>query len=113
MLITAMKHAATFDFAISGATRGVHKRPELFAGGGAARDLLTRHVMTVLRSEPCAVATLADSATVALGAWLGLPYVPVTILIIWLFQFLRSMSANRGWRWPVAATHNGSLRRTD
>ena len=50
MLFTAMDLAATFVFAISGATRGVHKRLDLFGvlvvawaaavAGGIARDLL-------------------------------------------------------------------------
>lgn len=82
-------------------------------GGGVARDLLTRQVPTVLRSELHAVAALVGSETVALGAWLGLPHVPVTLTGSGLCLFLWPMSIYRGWRLPIAAAHNRFLQRTD
>jgi uncharacterized membrane protein YeiH len=82
-------------------------------GGGVARDLLTLQVPVVLRSELYAVAALAGAGTVALGTWLGLPHVPVTLAGAGLCLFLRLMSIYRGWRLPIAAVHKKSLQKTD
>lgn len=71
-------------------------------GGGVARDLLTLQVPTVLRSELYAVAALAGAGTIALGAWLGLPSLPVIAVAAGLCLFVRLMSIYRGWRLPVA-----------
>ena len=82
-------------------------------GGGMARDLLTREVPTVLRSELYAVAALAGAGTVALGFWLDLPRHPVALAGAAICLFLRLMSIYRGWRLPVAATKNKSSIETD
>lgn len=82
-------------------------------GGGVARDLLTRQIPTVLRSELYAVAALAGAGTVALGFWLGLPRHPITLAGAALCLFLRLMSIYRGWNLPVAATRHKSSRETD
>lgn len=82
-------------------------------GGGVARDLLTRQIPTVLRSELYAVAALAGAGTVALGFWLGLPRHPIALTGAALCLFLRLMSIYRGWRLPVAATRHKSSTDTD
>ena len=70
-------------------------------GGGVARDLLTREIPTVLRSELYAVAALAGAGTVSVGHVLGLPAEPVALFGAALCLFLRLMSLYRGWRLPV------------
>ena len=82
-------------------------------GGGMARDLLTREVPTVLRSELYAVAALAGAGTVAVGFWLDLPSHPIALAGAAICLFLRLMSIYRGWRLPVAATKNKSSIETD
>ncbi len=82
-------------------------------GGGVARDLLTLQVPTVLRSELYAVAALAGAGTIALGFWLGLPSLPMTLAGAGICLFLRLMSIYRGWRLPVAVTKHKSLSETD
>ena len=71
-------------------------------GGGVVRDLLTRQIPTVLRSELYAVAALAGAGSIALGEGLGLPSLPVALFGAGLCLFLRVMSIYRGWRLPVA-----------
>ena len=70
-------------------------------GGGVARDLLTREIPTVLRSEIYAVAALAGAGSVAVGHVLGLPSQPVALFGAALCLFLRLMSLYRGWRLPI------------
>lgn len=70
-------------------------------GGGVARDLLTREIPTVLRSEIYAVAALAGAGTVAVGHVIGLPAQPVALFGAALCLFLRLMSLYRGWRLPI------------
>ena len=70
-------------------------------GGGVARDLLTREIPTVLRSEIYAVAALAGAGSVSLGHVLGLPSQPVALFGAALCLFLRLMSLYRGWRLPI------------
>ena len=82
-------------------------------GGGVARDLLTREVPTVLRSELYAVAALAGAGTVAVGFWLDLPRHPIALAGAAICLFLRLMSIYRGWRLPVAATRTKSPGETD
>lgn len=82
-------------------------------GGGMARDLLTREVPTVLRSELYAVAALAGAGTVAVGFWLDLPRHPIALAGAAICLFLRVMSISRGWRLPVAATKSKSSTETD
>jgi uncharacterized membrane protein YeiH len=82
-------------------------------GGGVARDLLTLHVPTVLRSELYAVAALAGAGTVALGFWLDLPAVPTALAGAGVCLFLRLMSIYRGWHLPIAMTGHKSYIETD
>ncbi len=82
-------------------------------GGGVARDLLTRQLPTVLRSELYAVAALAGAGTVAVGFWLDLPRHPVALAGAAICLFLRLMSIYRGWRLPVAVTRTKSPMETD
>lgn len=82
-------------------------------GGGVARDLLTRQVPTVLRSELYAVAALAGAGSIALGYRAGLPIVPTAIFGAALCLFLRLMSIYRGWRLPIARANNKSHDETD
>ena len=82
-------------------------------GGGVARDLLTLQIPTVLQSELYAVAALAGAASVALGAWAGLPILPTAVFGASLCLFLRLMSMYRGWRLPRAGAARGSPEETD
>lgn len=82
-------------------------------GGGVARDLLTREIPTVLRSELYAVAALAGAGTVAVGFWLDLPRHPIALAGAAICLFLRLMSIYRGWRLPVAVTRTKSPMETD
>jgi uncharacterized membrane protein YeiH len=74
-------------------------------GGGVARDLLTLEIPIVLRAELYAVAALAGAGSIALGATLGLPPLPVMMLGASLCLFLRLMSLYRGWRLPSSKSH--------
>jgi len=74
-------------------------------GGGVARDLLTLEIPIVLRAELYAVAALAGAGSIALGATLGLPPLPVMVLGAGLCLFLRLMSLYRGWRLPASKSH--------
>ena len=82
-------------------------------GGGVARDLLTLQIPTVLQSELYAVAALAGAASVALGAWAGLPILPTAVFGASLCLFLRLMSMYRGWRLPRAGAARESTEETD
>lgn len=82
-------------------------------GGGVARDLLTLQSPTVLRSELYAVAALAGAGSVAAGAWLGLPALPVALFGAALCLFLRLMALYRGWHPPVAGGKSKSSIETD
>ena len=82
-------------------------------GGGVARDLLTLQIPTVLQSELYAVAALAGAASVALGAWAGLPILPTAVFGASLCLFLRLMSMYRGWRLPRAGAARESTKETD
>jgi uncharacterized membrane protein YeiH len=82
-------------------------------GGGVARDLLTRQIPTVLRSELYAVAALAGAGTVAVGFWLDLPRHPIALAGAAICLFLRLMSIYRGWRLPIAVTRTKSPMETD
>lgn len=82
-------------------------------GGGVARDLLTRQIPTVLRSELYAVAALAGAGTVAMGFWLDLPRHPVALAGAAICLFLRLMSIYRGWRLPVAVAKHKFYDDTD
>jgi uncharacterized membrane protein YeiH len=73
-------------------------------GGGVARDLLTRQIPSVLRSELYAVAALAGAGSIALGARLGAPALPTAAFGAGLCLFLRLMSIYRGWRLPMACS---------
>jgi uncharacterized membrane protein YeiH len=71
-------------------------------GGGVMRDLLTRQIPSVLRSELYAVAALAGAGSIALGARLGTPVLPTAMFGAGLCLFLRLMSIYCGWRLPMA-----------
>jgi uncharacterized membrane protein YeiH len=82
-------------------------------GGGVARDLLTLQLPTVLRSELYAVAALAGAGSIAVGGWLNLPSLPVTIFGAALCLFLRLMAVYRGWHLPVAGNKGKSSIETE
>lgn len=71
-------------------------------GGGVVRDLMTAQVPNVLRAEIYAVAALAASLIVALGATLELSprlIVPVALMTAFL---LRIVSIRREWSLPTS-----------
>jgi uncharacterized membrane protein YeiH len=73
-------------------------------GGGIVRDLLLSRVPLVFRPETdvYALAALAGSAVVVLGAWLGWPAVPTAIGGALLCFGLRILAMWLHWRLPSA-----------
>lgn len=83
-------------------------------GGGVARDLLTRQVPSVLRSELYAVAALGTAGSVALGGLgLALPTLPLAAFGAAPCLFPRLMAIYRGWRLLVAGGKSQSHDATD
>lgn len=76
-------------------------------GGGIARDLLVVRTPVVLQqTELYAMAALVGSGVVALAAALHLPQLPAMVIGALLCFGLRFMSIRRGWRLPVAESHD-------
>lgn len=76
-------------------------------GGGIARDLLVVRTPVVLQqTELYAMAALVGSGVVALAAALRLPQLPAMVIGALLCFGLRFMSIRRGWRLPVAESHD-------
>ena len=71
-------------------------------GGGMARDLLLAEIPTVLRADLYALAALAGTAVVVIGATLRIPATAVTIAGAVLCFGLRFMAIRRGWHLPLA-----------
>lgn len=76
-------------------------------GGGIARDLLVVRTPVVLQqTELYAMAALVGSGVVALAAAFNLPQHPAMVLGALLCFGLRFMSIRRGWKLPVAESHD-------
>ena len=91
---TALQHGVpAYTACLIGMTVGI--------GGGAIRDVLLRQIPMVLRKEIYAVAALAGSVVVALGVWLRLPEVWVTVVGSALVVAIRLIAAWRHWNAPV------------
>jgi uncharacterized membrane protein YeiH len=73
-------------------------------GGGALRDVLLREIPMVLRREIYAVATLAGTAVVAVGAWLRLDSSWVTVIGSAIVVAIRLVALWRKWDAPVPRT---------
>jgi uncharacterized membrane protein YeiH len=71
-------------------------------GGGMMRDVLLAEIPIVLRADLYAVAALAGSAVVVLGAVLHLPSEASAIVGAVLCFGLRYMAIRHGWRLPIA-----------
>jgi len=71
-------------------------------GGGMARDLLLAEIPTVLRADLYALAALAGTAVVVIGATLRVAATAVTIAGAVLCFGLRFMAIRRGWHLPLA-----------
>ena len=71
-------------------------------GGGMARDLLLAEIPTVLRADLYALAALAGTAVVVIGATLRVAATAVTIAGAVLCFGLRFLAIRRGWHLPVA-----------
>jgi uncharacterized membrane protein YeiH len=77
-------------------------------GGGVARDILVSEVPTVLHSDLYAVAALAGAAVVVIGRSLGFANEVVSIAGAALCIGLRLTAMRRGWRLPLAPSHDGA-----
>ena len=75
-------------------------------GGGIARDLLVARTPVVLQpTEIYAVAALAGGGIVAIAHALDLPQAPAMVVGALLCFGLRFGAIRRGWRLPVAKSH--------
>jgi uncharacterized membrane protein YeiH len=91
---TALQQAVpAYTACLIGMTTGI--------GGGALRDVLLREIPMVLRREIYAVAALAGAVVVAIGAWLALPALWVTVVGSALVVAIRLIALWRRWDAPV------------